>query len=241
MKKLFQPLALATLWLTVGSGSAQAAEAFDYPELQVTPRASERLETEAKREGGRRWTTHLPVQTSALTTLTAGFLQLSSPDPSKDPSGRTGWAGIAVGGAWLAVTGYLSASYRPYSSSLVDVNEMTRKSPREILARERAAEEAIQKAARLGNRLRWLSFLTHAGTSAYLLANAQSGSISFVADIASLGFSIAPMIFRYHWQDVAREQADYKKRIYGPVASAALLTEPITGRAAPGAVLSLSF
>jgi hypothetical protein len=53
--------------------------------------------------------------------------------------------------------------------------------------------------------------------------------------------SAAPIVFPTHWQRVASDQRDYKKRIYGAIAGATLLVEPRTLRPAPGVGLSVSF
>src|SRR4051812_12685888 len=102
MKKLScRNTILLSTGLLVLVTSARAAD-YDYPELMVTPSASERLTMQGKSEESKRWTTHLPIQASALMTLTAGILQ-------KDKNGaRTGLAGIAVGGSWLIGTFILS-------------------------------------------------------------------------------------------------------------------------------------
>ncbi len=226
--------------LVFSSANVSGAE-FEYPELSVTPRASDRLEMEAAKETQKRWTTHIPIQVSALATLTAGVLQFGSTDLVKDPDKRAGWAGILVGGGWLAATALMATNYQPYGSAQQDVSALPRKSQREQLTRERIAEERINAAARLGRKIQWLSVLTNAGAAIYMNSNAEPGSFSKVVDGATIAFAVAPLFFRYHWIDVAEEQRDYKKRIYAPVASATVFAEPGSGRLAPGLALALGF
>src|SRR4051812_44432216 len=76
---------------------------FDYPELLVTPRASERIATESGQEASRRWTTLIPEQVSALGTLTAGIIQ-SQGDTSTLRDVDSGKVGIGVGTALLAAS-----------------------------------------------------------------------------------------------------------------------------------------
>ncbi|MCM2279206.1 MAG: hypothetical protein NDJ89_14110 [Oligoflexia bacterium] len=218
---------------------AFGAETFDYPELLVTPRASDRLELEARKEQESRWFTHLTLQVPALATLAAGIAQ--DVDRTKDPDNRSSLAGVVVGGGWLALTLALNLAEGPYSAAHREVSPMPKKSVREQLTRERFAEEAIRKQAGLSERLRWLSVATNAGASVYLLAKAKDNTFSKVLDAVSLAVAFTPVVFAHPWRDVAREQADYKKRIYGPVAGAAILAEPGTERLVPGVQLSLRF
>jgi hypothetical protein len=220
--------------------AAQGNE-FDYPELMVTPRASERLETEAANESGRRWTSMLPIQISGLTTLVAGAAQLASPDPSKDASGVTGLAGLAVGGGWLVTSLALEAWYQPYTSASKDISALPRKTQREQLVRERYAEEAINAQARLACRLKWISVATNLGANIYMATQAKPSSFSQVADGVAAAVALTPLIFRSHAQDVADEQSEYKKRIYAPLATATVFSEPRTGQVAPGLLFSMSF
>jgi hypothetical protein len=214
---------------------------FEYPELLVTPRSSERVASEAAKEPSSRWTTQLPIQVSAAASLATGITLLSSPDRAKDPDGVAGIPGVVVGGAWLVTTLALEAFYQPYTSAHQDLAAMPAKTPREQLIRERFAEEAIKSAARLDGQLRWLSVLTNLGSSAYMIAKAQSGSFSQVMGGVAAAFSLAPIVFCGHRHQVAHEQESYKKRIYAPIASATLMSEPGTGNPAPGAFLSMRF
>jgi len=49
-----------------------------------------------------------------------------------------------------------------------------------------------------------------------------------------------PLLFNYHWQDVACYHESYKKRIYGPLTSVSLLYDERARKMAPGLVASLS-
>jgi hypothetical protein len=213
----------------------------EYPELAVTPRASDRLKTEAKDESSRAWVTYLPTQVSALATLTAGFLQTGNADPSKDPGTHSPLAGISVGGVWLGTTVAMAALYRPYTSGANEIAAMPAGGKRDQLARERAAESDLEAPARLARRLMWLSALSNFGANIYMATQAQSGSISVVADAIGAGLALAPIVFQYRWQEVASEQRDYKKRIYAPLAAPTIFHEPATGHEAPGAILAWEF
>ena len=221
--------------------SGTGHDELDYPELQVAPRASERLQTEAKREVASPYLNYIPMMTSSTMTFAAGIAQLSGKDSGKDTSGTSPVVGLVVGGGWLAAEALMIRSYRPYSTPLVEVNGLPKGTLREKLVRERTSEEALESAARMGRRLTLISVVTNFGAGTYMLTKATSGSFAFAADLITMAVSFTPLIFPFHWQTVANDQHDYKKKIFAPVASATFYKEPGTGNLAPGMLLGLAF
>ncbi|MBI2520709.1 MAG: hypothetical protein HYV97_09835 [Bdellovibrio sp.] len=213
----------------------------DYPELLVTPRASERLKIESESEGRKPWNFQWAITVSAMTTLVAGLMQ--EEDPSKDPEGNSGKAGILIGGGWLAVNAFMVYGVRGYKSAYQKVSPMPASSTRDALTRERLAEEEINRLGRLARTMKWLSFATNGLASIQLLSNAKADTTSEVVDMLAIGASLFPLLFTSHWEDVAHEQQQYKKKIFGPVASSMLL--PVTvgerTRLVPGIGLTASF
>jgi hypothetical protein len=57
----------------------------------------------------------------------------------------------------------------------------------------------------------------------------------------SLILAFTPLIFKFHWNDVLDTQADYKKRVYAPVAMTTLLEDPVSHLFVPGMLLKFSF
>lgn len=212
---------------------------YDYPELLVTPSASERLSMEAAQESKNSMSKHLPIQASALATLLAGAIQFghTAPDHSKGAA----IAGVSVGSAWLASTLFLSLRYRPYQRGLEDTGKLPTQTPKQRLTRERLAEEALEAPARLANRLTWLSVITNFGTNVYLLTQAEKKSLSIGMDIIGLVAAFTPLIFRYSWETVACDQEQYKKKIYGPIAQATFFTDQNSGSVAPGILVGFHF
>jgi hypothetical protein len=227
-------LSLIPATLSEGRG----AEEFDYPELLVTPRASSRLESEAKREASDRRTRYLAIQASALTTLAAGAALQRNPGVT---GGQARLVGIGVGAGWLALTTALAMKHAPYASASAEISAMPAKTRREQLARERAAESAIEATASLARRLQWLSVATNAAAGAYLLGESRDGSFSKSLNIGVIAMALAPVVFPQRAIRVACEQRDYKKRIYGPIAGATLLPGGPNGGLVPGMALSMSF
>lgn len=209
----------------------------DYPELMVTPRASERVRIEAAKEPRDRWTRHAAIQASALTTLVAASMQIST--SSGDNASKI--LGFTVGSSWIVTTLALSNFYTPYQTSLDELNGMPAKTQRESLTKERTAEETIYRAGKLGSNLSLLSFGTNFLASAYMLTRADKSTKSFPIDFLAVLTSFSPLIFSSSWQVIANDHRDYKKRIYGPVASATLLPEAATGKVVPGVALSMNW
>lgn len=213
---------------------------WDYPELLVTPKASERLEREAKLESRGQFRYYWPIQVPAMATLAAAGLMFGGTDAKKDPDKQAALTGLGVGSGWLVATWLLSSQYRPYAGGVEEISAMPKGSPREQLARERAAEESIEEAARLGTRLRWLSLLTNLGASAYMASNAQSESAAQIGDIVSIALAFTPVIFTPRWNRIDREQQDYKKRIFAPLASTTLIRTSASS-VSPALALTWSF
>lgn len=240
----FKHASLISLGFLISSSvlaAGASSDSYEYPELNVTPKASERLETEAAREDARQWTTHLAVQSSALMTLVVGVTQLSNGPTGTSIDPPSGIVGLSVGGAWLGLTTVLAIYYRPYQGAIKSLNEMPKRTQRELLTRERFAEEAIHSEARLGAGFRWLSMLSNLGASAFMASSATKEGHAPVMGLVGAAAAFAPFLFPYRWERVAHEQAEYKKRIYAPIASGGFLPEPGTGKLAPGLTLSVLF
>ena len=161
----------------------QAQDQYEYPELVVTPRASQRLQVEEKTEKSGAWTRYIPFQISAASTLYAGVSTMS--DPGKplsekekaeglEPESKSaGKVAMLIGGGWLGTTVAMSLLYRPYKKGMSVIAGMKAGSKREILARERAAEEYIQAPASLMRKLKWLSVLSNFAASGYAAGTAE--------------------------------------------------------------------
>jgi len=146
---------------------------YDYPELLVTPRATERLKIEARDEESSVWTMHLPIQASALVTTMAGVMALSDKGEKKDQekedaAKNAGQLGIGIGIGWLATTAFVSATYRPYKTALAEVKKLPGKSKQEELTQERFAEEGLLAPARLARRLNLLAVSTNIVAGGYI-------------------------------------------------------------------------
>jgi len=217
------------------------AEDLNYPELTVTPRASDRLKIEANIERRTRLQTHLSIQGSALITVVASLIESSNVDRGKDPKAQAPTAGLMIGGGWLAATFALSAFYLPYGSNYNDLRGLPTATVRDQLTRERLAEEALQRAAKLGKVMRWTAGLTNLGASFFLLSKANVNTIAFPVSAVAVVGSLIPIVFSHTWEQVWTQQQDYKKRIYAPVAGPILFQDPVAKNYLPGLGLSFFF
>lgn len=241
MKNFLFLLSIILISSSLFLGQAKSQSNLDYPELMVTPLSSKRIQMEMMHEEGRDFSRRMPMQISAMTTFLAGFVQMSNVDKTKDVNSRSPYAGIVVGGAWLAANYMLANSYRPYTNANNEIGKMPIQTKRQQLEKERMAEEAINAAGSLDQKLAWLSFLTNAGAAGYMASNAKEETSSTVLNIVAVAASLTPLIFSSRWEQVKKEQKKYKKKIFGPVAQATMLMDPTSKMATPGFLLSLSF
>lgn len=202
--------------------SSDYLNSLEYPELMVTPRASQRLLFEAKKEDRETWKNVGPILLSSLATISAG-MEVQGDHPANASQSRkdnTAWAyrtAMFFGGGWLLSSIYIASSYRPYRAAFVDMRKLPKESKRDQLVRERMAEEAMQRAAWIGRRLVWFSSATNFLASTYVMAVGRKEASVYAGISAVLG--LGPLFFRTRWEDVSILHERYKKRIYGPVAT----------------------
>lgn len=238
--KIIAGLLFAIMTTTVG------AQDLTYPELHVTPRASERIKIEAKQEANNTFKSFLPMQVSALSTFVAGMMLSGKVEDGLAPgktvdNGKKAAPGVAMGisALWLGATTWASLKYRPYKSAYFKNKRMAYKTKREQLTMERMAEEEINSLKRLGKRMKWISVAMNLGLNSMLIdanpdeTDDQKGA-KFVANLSAV-IALAPLFFTTHWETVADEQEKYKKKIYAPVAMTPIMMDPSNKYAAAGA------
>lgn len=237
--------------MTLLVATTVGAQDLSYPELHVTPRASARIKMEMQDEASNNFKSFMAIQVSALTTIAAGYmlsgkvedhLDDNPTDTVDDGDKAAPTIAMGIGALWIGATAWAAASYRPYKSAYIDTKKRMKKmgkmSKRDMLTIERLAEEEINSLAKMGMRLRWLSFATNAGLVSMLnSANAQKTEdqegAAFVANLAMVT-ALAPLFFKTRWEHVADEQEKYKKKIYAPVAMTPILRDPTNTVAATG-------
>jgi hypothetical protein len=236
LKKLQLLTVLFTLLL---STNALSKLQLDYPELLVVPKASARIQQEANRQDNKllfNWA----VSASATTTLVSALLLNGNVDIGSDTKETSPKVGMAVGAFWLGTNAFLAYKYDGYLNALRDIKRMPVKTTRESLARERAAEEYINELGSLAKKVKWMSFTSNLGASAYMLANSKSESTAQVVSAISMLVSFAPLLFESRWEKVKDVHANYKKKIYAPIIGTMLY--PVGDKGfIPGLMVSLNF
>lgn len=214
-----------------------------YPELQVSPRATERLQIEVKKEAQEKNSIHLPIQFSALMTLASGIYSQQTELPKdddkfdKDENIRAQRTAVSIGGAWLVGTWLMSEFYRPYQKATLEIKSLPNASMQDQLVRERIVEENFERAASLANKLTWFSIMTNFVASAYVSSQTTDDARTFAAISALSAFS--PLLFKYNWIYVNQYHQDYKKKIYAPVVGSYLFK--IDQKITPGLLVSWNF
>jgi hypothetical protein len=237
----------APLLITVLTANAIAAEtSFEYPELSVVPRATERLQTEVARERTQGWKSQLPFLVPAAVTTASGLVMLGTGTKTDTDPGNAGaqyapWAGIGVGAAWLAVSLVVLNQSSIYEEGVTSVAALPKATQRDQLARERRAEEVIFHAGSIARRLKWLSVASQLGTGAFMAVSAKKDTLGLYMGLASAATAFTPVIFPHTWERTESLHREYKKRIYAPVLGATLLSDPNGRAVSPGLLLAFRF
>ena len=215
----------------------------EYPELQVVPRASQRIEIEAKDEDGSWFITHWPMMVSGLSTAYVGTLGKSGlrddlgASQTKD-STTVSTVTTFVGVGWFSA-GLLIGLQRPYRNGLNQINKFPKNGERNVLLRERLAEEALEKPYRLMSALKWANVLTNFTMSAVMgLYLTDQGRV--MAGVA-MALAFLPAAFEDHTIMVYEKHLEYKKKIYGPLSSAGIGYDPSGKNFYPTANLTWQF
>lgn len=210
-------------------------DSMGYPELQVVPRASERLRMESRIEKSSWWAAHWPVQVSGLATMAVGFSASGNRKEGLSANEKSDANTIAtlsqvVGGAWVA-SGLILGGQHPYNSALKQVNKINGKDDRSQLLRERLAEEALERPARIMRVLQHISVLTNASLNGLTLA--YSNDKGKVMSGVGIVLAFLPYMFEDPSISVFNKHIEYKKKIYAPLKSAGLHIDPVTHAVTP--------
>jgi hypothetical protein len=203
---------------------AEIINGLEYPELQVVPRASERLRLEAKEEESNWAYAHLPIEMAGLATLGTGFLAVSQERPGLTDAQKADMKTVAtvtqaVGAGWL-VAGLAMGLAKPYDSGLSRIAKLGGKDERTLLLRERLAEEALERPARLIRPLTVAAVVTNLGMNV-LMGTYLTDQGRILAGVSAV-LSFLPAIYEDPSVAVYEKHLEYKKKIYGPVSSTGL-------------------
>lgn len=200
------------------SGDIEVLEDLDYPELQVVPRASQRLTLEANYEKRNFWYVHWPFYLSAITTILSTQQQSSNLDADISASRRADAKdrlslASTIGYAWLGGMVILSFN-RPYAKGLGSLERIGGQSRQASLMRERLAEETLEGPARLISKLKWLSIISNAVANSVALGETNSDGKVFAG--VGIFASFLPLIFDHRYEYNFEKHEEYKRKIYAP-------------------------
>ena len=194
-------------------------ESLDYPELQVVPLASRRLKIEATDEDKNWWYVHWPIQVSALSTMVLPIVleshkkdDLDAAQASDFSTGKTG--SYLLGAGWLTAT-ILLGMQKPYKKAYKEARSVKGKDKRSRLLRERNAEEALEKQARLMKKLKWAAAISNAVAAINL--NTYIKSTGNIYGITGVLVALLPLWFEDRHVYTHRKHMEYKQNIYTPV------------------------
>lgn len=204
------------------SDIAEILDSMGYPELQVVPRASERLNLEAKAEESSFLMTHWPIELSGLSTLVVGFTskgaqQTDLTSKEKRDANTIASATTAVGAAWL-VGGMVLGAQKPYRRGQQSISKYNGKDERSILLRERLAEEALERPAKTMRLLQNVAVITNVGVN--VLSGIYVNDSGRITAGLSAVLAFLPLMFEDHNISVYDKHIEYKKKIYTPLKSA---------------------
>lgn len=196
-------------------------KSLDYPELQVVPRASQRLKMESGEEGDNWWYIHWPMYVSALAT--AGFGSTASQslrddlnETEKNDAKSAALAAKTVGVSWFLGT-MLLASRKPYQKGYKRIRGISGSGRSNELMRERLSEEVLEKTAHQFKVLSYVSVFTNMAVAGYAgsfltdrgrVTAAVTGMLSFL-----------PIIFDDWYVYNYNKHLEYKRNIFAPVVS----------------------
>lgn len=211
------PVAAATT--ATESLKLEDLKALDYPELQVVPRASERLILETANASDSGVGSLLPYVLSSTMTLLSGAVVNSSIREDFDEqrrleTSRSAKGAMIVGAAGLGLA-YWFTHADFYGSSLNQIRALKNKDRRTELLKERLAEESFERSAQMISQWKWVFAITNIVASAELTGK-STGDNNIVPSL-SVAAALLPLFISTSYETNYQKQMEYKKRIYVPL------------------------
>lgn len=219
---------------------ANILNAMGYPELQVVPRASERLRMEAKDERGNWFVAHWPIELSGLVTMGVGLTNQTrdnlSDDNEKDAKMIKNLT-TATGAAWV-IGGLILGIQKPYATGYRQIGRPV-KDERGALMRERLAEESLERPAKTMRVLQHISVATNFTMNALSAIYADDKG-RVVAGVGAI-LAFLPYMFEDHQITAYNKHIEYKKKIYTPIKGASFHYDSLSKTTTPLTTLTWNF
>lgn len=194
-------------------------KSLDYPELQVVPRASERLILESnliKEEG---ILSVFPYLTASLFTTASGLavganIRPDIPVDHQNEAKTNSNIAIGVGLGGLAIS-YWYIYTDHYGNTVNQIRGLRNKDKRTELLKERLAEETFEKSSNLVSKWKWVFAVSNFIACAQLTGKSTGNNNA----IPTLGMATAllPLFITTNFESNYQKQQEYKKRIYTPI------------------------
>lgn len=212
--------------------NTQFLDAIDYPELQVVPRATDRLIEEAQFEKDYGLFSHWTFWTSGAANLIAGTMlggktKSASPTAEEvtDVENATKFS-QAVGVGTIAI-GISLYAMQPYNAQLDHLKRFKISGRRGELFKERLAEEHLEKIAKYMTVLSYMTPFLNFATAINVYDKGDS-NVRMYAGMA-IATSILPLMFKSSYITNYEKHLEYKRKIYAPLVSNAWISSPKDG------------
>lgn len=208
----------------------------DYPELQVVPRASERLQMESQEERNSLLSSYWPVQISSVALIMAGsmssgkYKQENPTEAQKKDNQFASQMGTLVGLMWLGGTYYLNHSLS-YSKAIPDIKKVTGKDKKSQLLKERLSEEALERPAKIASMINNFSVWTNLLLALYINEHSKPGMPNYAG--LAIGLSFLPMLIDNRIVENWEKHQEYKRKIYAPITRVDFVIDPNSRQLTP--------
>ena len=224
------------------SDSVKFLENLDYPELQVVPRATARLQSEAAYEAERSHSLQWTFYTSGLATMYMGYKHngnytVENPtEKQESDNANNAMIAQAIGLGTLGVAAFLGFG-KPYSKSYEEVKKVKGSDRKAELYRERIAEEGLEKPALLIDKLTTIAIAANVFAFINVIPEAASETktVAYIAGVAAA----LPYVFESSYITNYHKQLEYKRKIYVPLSSFQFY--PNGNKIVPGVALNWIF
>jgi len=194
-------------------------KALDYPELQVVPRASERLAMESAAVKDQGVMLLFPYLTSSVMTLASGLavsanLREDLSLDQKDDVRTSSKLAMGVGGTGLGLIYWFTYSDN-YGTALSQIRGLKNKDRRTELLKERLSEEAFERSANMISQWKWVFVAANFIASAQLTGK-STGDNNIIPSLSMMA-SLLPLVITTGYETNIIKQQEYKRRIYVPL------------------------
>jgi hypothetical protein len=206
-------------------------DSVDYPELQVVPRASERIEAESATEkDGGAWLNQWGFLLGGSSTLMAATATNSALTNPQTYQQNAVLVSQSLGALTLGVGVYFALS-QPYATAFEKTRKQKVTTKRQLLMRERASEEQLERIALQHRVISQGALLSNLVANGFL--STYGTQTSQVYCYGAMIIQLAALMFPNSYVTAWEKQNEYKHKIYSPLPLTGLQSDPVTGKAYP--------